>query len=35
MKLIKEYEYELGEKVISLRDCYPRPKRAIRVQNLF
>ena len=34
VKLIKEYEYEVGERVVPLGDCYRRRRRAIKVQNL-
>lgn len=35
VKLIKEYEYEVGEKVVALRAVYRRRTRAIKAQSLF
>lgn len=35
VKLVKEYDYEVGEKVIALGEGYHRRRRAIRVEKLF
>jgi len=35
LKLIKEYAYEVGEKVVGLRDCYRRRSNATQTRNLF
>ncbi len=34
VKLIKEYDYDVGERVVPLPDCYRRRRRAIKVANL-